>query len=226
MSEGPLFGSQFSPVHDRFRYRLWAADLVDLAIAALLGWGASRALDWEQSPARVLACLFGAWLVLSLVGGVRGWTLGRRLFNVQLVNTDGRPAGLQRSFFRAFLSLPDVVMAPLLPTRPLDRLLQVHGERPSSERSSRWVGVSLQLPWLVAVAAAAWFIATPTRHEALTFLDQKLTGWKCCHGYRQHVGTWTCRNSLDRLAREVRHQDPAAVALMSECPEVTGRLQP
>lgn len=226
MSEGPLFGSQFAPVHDRFRYRLWAADLVDLAIAAPLGWGASRALDWEQSPARVVACLFGAWLVLSLVGGVRGWTLGRRLFDVQLVNAEGRPAGLQRSFFRAFLSLPDVVMAPLLPSRPLDRLLRVHGERPSPERSPRWVGVSLQLPWLAAVAAAAWFIATPTRHEALTFLDSKLTGWKCCHGYRQHVGTWMCRHSLDRLAREVRHQDPAAVALVPECPEVNGRLQP
>lgn len=224
MSEGPLFGSQFSPAHDRFRYPLWAADLVDLAIAAPLGWGTARALDWEQSPALVVACLFGAWLVLSLVGGVRGWTLGRRLFNVQLVNAEGQPAGLPRSFLRAFVSLPDVVMAPLLPTRPLDRLLRVHGERPSAEGSSRWVGVSLQLPWLAAVAAAAWFIATPTRHEALSFLDSKLTGWKCCHGYRQHVGTWMCRHSLDRLAREVRHQDPAAVALVPECPEVTGRL--
>lgn len=226
MSEGPLFGSQFSPVHDRFRYRLWAADGVDLAIAALLGWGASRALDWEQSPARVLACLFGAWLVLSLVGGVRGWTLGRRLFDVQLVNAEGQPAGLPRSFLRAFVSLPDLVMTPMLPSRPLDRLLRVHGERPSAEGSARWAGVGLQLPWVAAAALAVWFIATPTRHEALTFLDQKLTGWKCCHGYRQHVSTWMCRHSLDRLAREARSQEPAAVALVPECPEVAERLQP
>jgi hypothetical protein len=225
MSEGPLFGSQFAPVHDRFRYRLWAADLVDLGTALVLGWGAARALDWEQSLTRVLATLLGAWVFLLLVGGVRGWTLGRRLFDVQLVNAEGRPAGLPRSFFRAFLAPADLVMTPLLPTRPMDRLLRVHGERPEGQKS-RLVGVSLQLPWVAALAAAVWFIATPTRHEALTFLDQKLTGWKCCHGYRQHVGTWMCRHSLSRLTREARSQNPEALSLLAECPEAAERLKP
>jgi len=226
MSEGALFGSQFAPVHDRFRYRLWAADLLDLALAVLLGWGAARALDWERPLIQVLACMLGAWVFVSLVGGVRGWTLGRRLFDVQLVNAEGKPAGLPRSFFRAFFALPDLVMTPLLPTRPMDRLLRVHGERPEGGHPSRLLGVGLQLPWVVALAAAAWFIATPTRYEALTFLDQKLTGWKCCHGYRQHVGTWMCRHSLTRLTREARHQDPQAVSLLAECPEAAQRLQP
>jgi hypothetical protein len=225
MSEGPLFGSQFSPAHARFRYRLWAADLLDLGTAALLGWGAARALDWEQSQPRVLASMLGAWVFLSLVGGVRGWTLGRRLLDVKLVDAEGRPPGLPRSLFRAFAAFPDVVMAPLLPTRPLDRLLGVHGERPTARLQSWLVGVSLQLPWVAAIAAAAWFIATPTRHEAFTFLDQKLTGWKCCHGYRQHVGTWMCRHSLSRLTREVRRQDPAALTLLAECPEAAERLE-
>jgi uncharacterized RDD family membrane protein YckC len=225
MSEGPLFGSQFSPAHVRFRYRLWAADLVDLGTAALLGWGAARALDWEQAPLRIVATMLGAWVFLSLVGGVRGWTLGRRLLDVRLVNAEGRPAGLPRSLLRAFTTFPDLVMTPLLPSRPLDRLLGVYGERPAAGLRPWLVGVSLQLPWVASVAAAAWFIATPTRHEAFTFLDQKLTGWKCCHGYRKHVGTWMCRHSLSRLTREVRRQDAAALTLLTECPEAAERLE-
>jgi hypothetical protein len=224
MSEGTLFGSQFSPAHSRFRFRLWAADLVDLGLAALLGWGAARALDWEQSTVRLVATQLGVWVIVSLVGGVRGWTLGRRLLDVQLVTAEGRPPGLPRAFARAFAALPDIFMAPLLPTRPLDRLLQVHGERPETGRKAKLIGLGVQLPWLAALAAAAWFIATPTRYEAFHFLDTKLTGWKCCHGYRKHVGTWTCRHSLSRLIREASRQDPAALALMAECPEAAERM--
>lgn len=224
MSEGALFGSQFTPAHSQFRFRLWAADLVDLAIAAPLGWGAARALDWEQSLARVLATLLGTWVLLSLVGGVRGWTLGRRLLDVRLVDAEGRPPGLPRAFARALTVLPDIFMTPLLPSRPLDRLLQVHGERPGAGRKAWLAGLGLQLPWVAALAAAAWFIATPTRHEAFTFLDRKLTGYKCCHGYRKHVGTWTCRHSLSRLVREASRQDPEALALVEECPQAAGRL--
>lgn len=224
MSEGALFGSQFSSAHSRFRFRLWAADLVDLGIAAPLGWGAARALDWEQSPMRVLATFFGAWVLISLVGGVRGWTLGRRLLDVQLVNAEGRPPGLPRAFARAFTVLPDLFMTPLLPSRPLDRLLRVHGERPEAGRKAWLAGLALQLPWVAALAAAAWFIATPTRHEAFTFIDRKLTGWKCCHGYRKHVGTWTCRHSISRLVREAGRQDPEALTLLAECPEAAERM--
>ncbi len=224
MSEGALFGSQFSPAHSRFRFQLWAADLVDLAIAAPLGWGVARALDWEQSLARVLAALLCTWVLMSLVGGVRGWTLGRRLLDVQLVTAEGRPPGLPRAFARAFTVLPDILMTPLLPSRPLDRLLRVHGERPETRRRAWLVGVGLQLPWVAALAAAAWFIATPTRHEAFTFLDRKLTGWKCCNGYRKHVGTWTCRHSLSRLVREASRQDPEALTLLAECPEAAERM--
>jgi hypothetical protein len=224
MSEGALFGSQFSPTHARFRFRLWAADLVDLGTSALLGWGAARALDWETSLVRVLATMLCAWVLVSTVGGVRGWTLGRRLFDVRLVNAAGHPPGVPRTLARAFAMFPDVVMAPLLPSRPFDRVLGLHGERPAEEGKSRLRGLGPQLPWVAALAVAAWFIATPTRHESFVFLSGKLTGWKCCHGYKQHVGTWMCRNSLTRLAREVRSQDPEALALQTECPEVSERL--
>jgi hypothetical protein len=226
MSEGALFGSQFSPAHARFRIRLWAADLVDLVTAALLGWGTARALDWEQSLPRVLATLLCAWVLISLAGGLRGWTLGRRLLDVQLVDAQRQPPGLPHAFARAFTVFPDVVMAPLLPTRPLDRLLRLHGERPEAELKARLRGLGWQLPWVAALIAAVWFIATPTRHEALTFLDRKLTGWKCCHGYRQHVDTWMCRHSLSRLTREVHRRDPQALTLLAECPEAAERLDP
>lgn len=224
MREGALFGSQFSPVHSRFRFRLWAADLVDLAIALPLGWGAARALDWEQSLARLLATFLAIWVLLSLVGGVRGWTLGRRLLDIRLVDAQGRPPGLPRAFARAFTSLPDLFMTPLLPSRPLDRLLQVHGERPETGLKARLIGVGLQLPWVAALAATAWFIATPTRHESFDFLDHKLTGYKCCNGYRRHMDTWMCRHSLSRLVREASQQDPDALALLAECPEATKRM--
>lgn len=219
MSEGALFTSQFAPTHARFRFRLWGADLVDLATGAVLGWGAARALDWEQSLPRMLVTMACAWVLVSVVGGVKGWTLGRRLFDVRLVNPEGQPPGLPRGLARALTAIPDALMAPLLPSRPLDRLLRVHGERPEQERKARLLGLGLQFPWVAALAAAAWFIATPTRHEAFLFLDGKLTGWKCCHGYSRHVGTWMCRHSLSRLRREVRSQDAEALTLLKECPE-------
>jgi RDD family protein len=224
MSEGALFGSQFSPVHAEFRYRLWAADMVDLGVAALLGWGAARALDWEQSLPRVLGCMGCAWLIISLVGGVRGWTFGRRLLDVRLVDIQSQPPGVPRAFLRAFAALPDALMAPLLPSRPLDRLLRLHGERPTSGRKAWLMGLGLQLPWVAALAAAGWFIAAPTRHEAFLYLDKKLTGWKCCHGYRQHMGSWMCQRSLSRLEREARRQDAEALTLVAECPEVAEHL--
>ncbi|MDY7230257.1 RDD family protein [Hyalangium rubrum] len=224
MSEGALFGSEFSPMHTRYRLRLWAADLVDLGTAGLLGWGAARALNVEQSRVSLIAVLVGAWVVLSLVGGVRGWTLGRRLFDVRLVSQEGHAPGLPRALLRAFTALPDVLMAPLLPSRPLDRLLRVHGERTGDTIRARLRGLAVQLPWVAALALAAWFIATPTRFEAFHFLDTKLTGWKCCHGYRTHKDTWMCRRSLSLLESEARGEDPQAQALVTECPEVSARL--
>jgi hypothetical protein len=223
MSEGAFFGSEFAPVHVEHHWRLWGADLVDLGTAALVGWGAARALDVEQSASALLAVLAGAWVLLSLVGGLRGWTLGRRLFDVRLVDNHGQSPGLPRALARAFTVPPDLLMSPLLPTRPLDRLLGVHGARTEAVGKARLRGVALQLPWVAALAAAAWFIATPTRHETLTFLDTKLTGWKCCNGYRQHKATWMCQRSLSRLAREAQRQHPEALALISECPEAPRR---
>ncbi|HEX8702434.1 MAG TPA: RDD family protein, partial [Myxococcaceae bacterium] len=182
MSEGAFFAAEFAPTHAQHRWRLWGADLVDLATAALVGWGAARALDVEQSLRTLLLILGGAWGVLSLVGGLRGWTLGRRLLDVRLVATDGRAPGLPRALARAFTVPWDVLIMPLLPSRPLDRLLGVHAERTTAGRGDRVRGLALQLPWVAALALAGWFIATPTRHEAFSFLDTKLTGWKCCHG--------------------------------------------
>jgi hypothetical protein len=223
MSEGALFASEFAPAHSRHRLRLWAADLVDLGTGALVGWGAARALDVEQSVGSLLAVLAGAWVVLSLAGGVRGWTLGRRLLDVRLVANDGKAPGLPRALARALTVPLDVLMAPLLPLRPLDRLLGVHGTRTGASGKARVRGVALQLPWVAALVAAAWFIATPTRYEALSFLDTKLTGWKCCNGYRQHKGSWMCQRSLSRLAREAQRQNPQALALIAECPEAPRR---
>lgn len=225
MSEGALFGSQFSPTHTRYRLRLWGADLVDLATAALLGWGAARAMDWEQSLSRVLATMLCAWVLISVVGGIRGWTLGRRLFDVRLVNAESQPPGLLSALARAFAALPDVLVTPLIPTRPLDRVLGLHGERVSRERKAWALGVSTQLPWVAALALAGWFIAAPTRNEALGFLGRKLTGWKCCHGYKQHVGSFMCQRSLSRLAGELQRQDPEALELQPDCPEVTAHLK-
>lgn len=226
MSEGSLFASHFGPVHTRFRFRLWGADLVDLGLSLLVGWGATRALDLEQSRAALLGVIACVWVGGALVGGVRGWTLGRRLLDVRLVTQAGRAPGLFRALVRAFTTLPDLFMTPLLPARPLDRLLGLHGERSGAERPARLRGLAVQLPWVAGLVAAAWFIATPTRAETLRFLDGKLTGWKCCHGYRAHVGTWTCQRSLSRLVREARAQDPEALALVAECPEAAARLKP
>ncbi|HLL05638.1 MAG TPA: RDD family protein [Myxococcaceae bacterium] len=223
MSEGALFAAEFDPAHTQHRWRLWGADLVDLALAGLVGWGAARALDVEQSVRLLLSMLGATWAVLCLVGGVRGWTLGRRLLDVRLVAPDGRAPGAVRALARAFTVPVDMFLTPLLPSRPLDRLLGVHGERMTGPRGSRLRGVALQLPWVAALVAAAWFIATPTRHEALSFLDTKLTGWKCCHGYKQHKDTWMCRRSLSRLSREAQRQHPQALALMPECPEAPRR---
>jgi hypothetical protein len=223
MREGALFSAEFAPAHSQHRWRLWAADLVDLGTAALVGWGAARALDLEQSLRALLLVLGGAWGVLSLVGGVRGWTLGRRLLDVRLVAEDGGAPGLPRALARAFTVPGDVFMMPLLHSRPLDRLLGVHGERTTAARGDRGRGLALQFPWVAALVAAGWFIATPTRHEALTFLDTKLTGWKCCHGYKNHRGTWMCQQSLARLSREAQRQHPQALALMPECPEAPRR---
>jgi hypothetical protein len=225
MSEGALFASQFSPTHSRHRYRLWAADLVDLGTAALLGWGGARALDLEQALVHVLAAMACAWVLLSLVGGVRGWTLGRRLLDVRLVTPAGHAPGLRRALARAFTTFPDLFMAPLLSVRPLDRLLGLHGERTQRGRKGWLIGVGTQLPWVAALAAAGWFIATPTRAEAFLFLDRKLTGWKCCHGYRKHKDTWMCRRSVSQLVREARRQDAEALSLVPECPAAAERLR-
>ncbi|WP_037583274.1 RDD family protein, partial [Stigmatella aurantiaca] len=183
------------------------------------------ALDLEQTPAYVLATMGSLWLLVALLGGVRGWTLGRRLLDVQLVSARGTPPGVFRAGVRAFTTLPDLLMVPLLPARPLDRLLQVHGERPALG-ASRWTGLAWQLPWVAALVVALGFIALPTRHEAFVYLDLKLTGWKCCHGYRRHADTWMCQRSLSRLVREARAQTPEAQPLLAQCPEASARVKP
>lgn len=226
MNEGALFTSQLGQVHTRSRFRLWGADLLDLGTAGLLGWGTARALDLEQSRAAVLASMAALWLLVGLVGGLRGWTLGRRLFDVQLVSAQGTPPGPLRALLRAVTTLPDLFLVPLLPARPLDRLLQVHGERPAPGLGPWLRGLSWQLPWVAALAVALGFIALPTRHEAFSYLDTTLIGWKCCHGYRRHQDTWMCQRSLSRLVREAKANTPEAPPLVAQCPEAASRLAP
>jgi hypothetical protein len=226
MREGALFTSQLEQAHTRFRFRLWGADLLDLGTTGLLGWGAARALDLEQTPAYVLATLGGLWLLLGLVGGLRGWTLGRRLFGVQLVSAQGTPPGALRGLVRAITTVPDLFLVPLLPARPLDRLLRVHGERLTLGLGPWLRGLSWQLPWVAALAMALGFIALPTRHEAFSYLDTTLAGWKCCHGYRRHRDTWMCQRSLARLVREANARTPEAPPLVAQCPEAAAHLAP
>lgn len=48
MSEGAFFAAEFAPTHAQHRWRLWAADLVDLATAALVGWAPRARWTWSS----------------------------------------------------------------------------------------------------------------------------------------------------------------------------------
>jgi hypothetical protein len=227
MSEAELFITrELGPVEDRNLWRLWFADVLELATAVLLGWGAVRGLEVWVGPGAIALGAVGMWVLLSLVGGVTGRTLWRHVTGVRLVrgNEEASP-GVGRALGRAFSVPVDTLAMVVLQYRPLDRLLGLRAVRTASGVGAWARGLGWQLPWLGAMALAAWFILTPTRQEALQFLGKKLQGWHCCHGTRKaEKWQWQCRLMVARLVRDARREDPEAMQLAADCPEAAERL--
>src|SRR3712207_542246 len=100
MSEAHLFKTEHEPVPQRHLWRLWGADARELGTAALLGWAALRGLERGPGVGPLLACMAGAWAVLSLVGSLTGRTLWRHALGVRLVHDGGGAPGVGRGLAR------------------------------------------------------------------------------------------------------------------------------
>jgi hypothetical protein len=212
---------EFEPPDTRYVWRLWFADVLDMGTAGVLGWGTLRALELERTPASLVEAGAGVWLVLSVVGGLSGWTFWRGLFGLRLEDS-GEPPGPARGLARAFTVPLDLVMAPVLQRRPLDRVLKV---LPNSVpvASRRWVrGLGWQLSWLVLLGVAAWFLVMPTQGEALAYL-KKLDGWRCCNG-KTTPSAFQCDTSVSRALRGARGGDAKAQEVVAGCPRAAAEL--
>lgn len=215
-----LFSSEVEPPEVRDVGRLWLADVLDLALCALLGWGALRAGDVERSPGALIAAGLGFWLVTSVLGGVSGWTWGRGVVGLRLVTEQGVP-GPARGGARALSALVDLLVSPALQRRPFDRMLGVRGEPVAlRDRARRASFVWLAL-WTVLGLVAVNFLRVPTHTEALKFL-KTLDGWRCCHG-RTSASAPKCEPSLERALRDARGGDAQAQAVVEQCPEAAAR---
>lgn len=216
-----LFSSELEPADTRYLWRLWFADLLDLATSALLGWGALRAMDVDRTPWSLGVAGVGVWLLLSAAGGLSGWTLGRGVVGLRLVADGGTP-GPARGLVRALGAPVDLVISPALQRRPMDRLQKVEPESvpPLSktwQRGLGWLGF-----WLLLVLASVWFMVMPTRREALTYL-KKLEGWHCCHG-RQTLSAFQCSTSVRRAVGAAEGGDAQAQALVADCPKASAQM--
>jgi hypothetical protein len=221
MSDGALFSTDVVGTESRYQWRLWLADLLDVATAALVGWAALRALEQERTPGRLVLAMALAWLAASAVGGLTGRTLWRQVTGVWLVRGERAP-GLPLGLARAFTAPLELLLNVVLLQRPLDRKLGVHAERVPPGAGAWLKGVARQLPWLAVLAGAAWLLVMPTKAETLKYLGKTLTGWHCCHGTREL--TWECRTSLNRAVREARGGDPETRTLMADCPVAAKRV--
>ncbi|MFY2556869.1 hypothetical protein ACN469_04510 [Corallococcus terminator] len=221
MSDGALFSTDTVSTEARYQWQLWAADVLDVATAALVGWAALRALEHERTPGAMVLAMVLAWLAWSTVGGIWGRTLWRQLLGVWLVNNGSAP-GAQRGLVRGFTTPVDLLVAPVLQRRPFDTMLGLYAEPVTAGAGPRLKGIGWQLPWLAVLAGAVWLLVTPTRAETLKYLGRTLTGWHCCHGTRDV--TWECRTSLNRAVREAGsgHEDVRAV--VADCPAASERL--
>jgi hypothetical protein len=216
-----LFSSQFEPADSRYLWRLLLADLLDLATSALLGWGALRAVDVDRTPLSLVLAGVGAWVLLSLAGGLSGWTLGRGVVGLRLENAGGAP-GMGRGLARAFLAPPDLLIAPMVQRRYLDRLLKVQPEPVSLFSPQGRRGLGWQVFWLALVFASVGYMVMPTKREALTYL-KKLEGWRCCRG-RSVASTFQCSTSLSRAVSAAEGGDAPAQAVVADCPRATAEL--
>lgn len=216
-----LFSSEFEPADTRYLWRLWFADLLDLATSALLGWGALRALDVDRTPGALVVAGLVTWLLLSLAGGLSGWTLWRGVLGLRLV-VDVSAPGPVRGLVRAFLVPVDLAISPFLQRRYGDRLLKVQPEAvpPFSKKWQR--GLGWQGFWLVMVFASVWFVVMPTRREALGYL-KKLDGWRCCHG-RTPPSPFKCTTSVSRAVSEAEGGDAQAQAIVKDCPRASAEM--
>ena len=221
MSDGALFSTDVVGTESRYQWRLWLADLLDVATAALVGWAALRALEQERAPGRLLLAMALAWLAASAVGGLTGRTLWRQVTGVWLVRGERAP-GLPLGLARAFTAPLELLLNVVLLQRPLDRKLGVHAERVLPGAGAWLKGVARQLPWLAVLAGAVWLLVMPTKAEMLKYLGKTLTGWHCCHGTREL--TWECRTSLHRAVRDARGGDAEARTLMADCPVAAKRV--
>lgn len=221
MSDGALFSTDTVSTEARYQWHLWAADVLDVATAALVGWAALRALEHERTPGAMVLAMVLAWLATSMVGGIWGRTLWRQLAGVWLVHNASAP-GAQRGLVRGFTTPVDLLVAPVLQRRPFDRMLGLYAEPVTAGAGPRLKGLASQLPWLAVLVGAVWLLVTPTRAETLKYLGRTLTGWHCCHGTRDV--TWECRTSLNRAVREANsgHEDVRAV--VADCPVASERL--
>jgi hypothetical protein len=217
-----LFSSEVEPADTRYLWRLWFADLLDLATSALVGWGVLRMVDVERTRGALVVAGVVTWLLLSLASGLSGWTLWRGLVGLRLV-TDGSAPGGARGLGRAFVVPVDLVLSPFLQRRYLDRLLKVQPEAVAL-LSKRWQrGLGWQVFWLVMVLGAVWFIVMPTRREAVTYL-KRLDGWRCCHA-KTPPSAFKCSTSIWRAQGAADSGDAQARAIMADCPRASGTLE-
>lgn len=218
-----LFSSEFEPADTRYLWRMWFADVLDLATSALLGWGALRVLDVDRTPRALVVAGVVAWLLLSLAGGLSGWTLWRGVLGLRLVGAkDAGAPGAGRGLARAILVPLDLPIAPVLQRRYFDRLLKVEPEAVPL-LSRKWQrGLGWQGAWLVLVLAAVWFVVMPTKREALTYL-KRLDGWRCCHG-RAIPSEFQCSTSVSRAVSAAKGGDELARTVVAQCPRAQEKM--
>ncbi len=212
-----LFSSEFEPADTRYLWRLWFADVLDLATSALLGWGALRALDVDRTPRALVLAGVVVWLLLSLAGGLSGWTLWRGVLGLRMV--DAKEAGAPgpgRGLVRALVVPMDLPIAPFLQRRYFDRLLKVEPEAVPL-RSRKWQrGLGWQGVWLALLLASVWFVVMPTQREALTYL-KRLDGWRCCNA-KTPPAPFKCSSSVWRARSAAKGGDEQARAVVAQCP--------
>ncbi len=216
-----LFSSEFEPADTRYLWRLWFADLLDLATSALLGWGVLRALDVDRTPRSLVVAGVVTWLVMSLAGGLSGWTLWRGVMGLRLV-TDGSAPGPVRGLVRAVLVPVDLVISPFVQRRYGDRLQKVQPEAVPAFTKKWQRGLGWQGFWLVMVFASVWFMVMPTRREALGYL-KKLDGWRCCNA-KTPPSAFKCSTSVSRALSEAEDGDAQAQAIVKDCPRAAAEM--
>jgi len=211
-----LFSSEVETPDTRHVGRLWFADLLDLSLSAFVGWGLLRALDVERSRGALIAAGFGVWVVMSVLGALKGWTLGRGVVGLRLVRETGAP-GPARGVARSVLVPVDMLLSIPLQRRPLDRLLGVYPEAVPLELKAWRGGLGWMGLWLGLGVASVWFGVVPTRSEALKYL-KTLDGWRCCHG-RSSPTADKCEPAVSRAVREARGGYERAQAVVADCPK-------